>query len=46
MGAALGFEVSQVKALQKNEGGEQGENEVQDGGGFMSKAVIERPVGC
>jgi hypothetical protein len=42
----LGFEVSQVKALQKNEGDEQGQNKIQDGGGFVSKAVIERPIGC
>jgi hypothetical protein len=45
MGTALGFEVSQVKALQKDEGDEQGQNEIQDGGGFVFKAVIEGPVG-
>ena len=45
MGAALGFEVSQVKALQKDEGDEQGQNKIQDGGGFVFKAVIEGPVG-
>jgi hypothetical protein len=46
MGTALGFEVSQVKALQKDKGDEQGQDKVQDGGGFVSKAVIEGPVGC
>lgn len=46
MGTALGFEVSQVKALQKDESDEQGQNEIEDGGGFVPKAVIEGPVGC
>ena len=45
MGTALGFEVSQVKALQKDESDEQGQNKIEDGGGFVSKAVIEGPVG-
>jgi hypothetical protein len=45
MGAALGFEVSQVKALQKDEGDEQGQNKIQDSSGFVSKTVIEGPVG-
>ncbi len=45
MGTALGFEVSQVKALQKDEGDEQGQNEIQDGGGFVFKAMIEGPIG-
>ena len=45
MGTALGFEVSQVKALQEDEGDEQGQNKIHDGGGFVSKAVIEGPVG-
>jgi len=46
MGPALGFEVSQVKALQKDEGDKQGQDENQNGGRFVSKAVIEGPVGC
>jgi len=45
MGPALGFEVSQVKALQKDESDEQSEDKIQDGGGFVSEAVIEGPVG-
>ena len=45
MGTALGFEVSQVKALPKDEGDEQSQDRIQDGGGFVFKAVIERPVG-
>jgi hypothetical protein len=45
MGTGLGFEVSQVKALQNNEGDEQGQNEIEDSSRFVSKAVIEGPVG-
>ena len=45
MGTALGFDVSQVKALQKDEGDEQGQNKIQDGRGFVFKAVIKGPVG-
>ena len=45
MGTALGFEVSQVKALLKDEGDEQSQDKIQDGGGFVFKAVIKRPVG-
>jgi hypothetical protein len=45
MGTALGFEVSQIKTLQKNESNEQGQNKIEDGGGFMSKTVIEGSVG-
>jgi hypothetical protein len=45
MDTALGFEISQVKALQENEGDEQGQNEIEDGSGFVSKTVIEGPVG-
>jgi hypothetical protein len=32
MSTALGFEVSQVKALQKDEGNEQSQDKIQDGG--------------
>jgi len=46
MGTALGFEVSQVEALQKDESDEQGQNEIEDRFGFVSKAMIEGPVGC
>ena len=46
MDTALGFEVASVKALQKHKGDEQGQNEIHNGGGFVSKAVIQRPVGC
>jgi len=45
MGTALGFEVSKVETLQKNEGDEQGQNKIQDSGGLMLKTVIEGPVG-
>jgi len=45
MGPAFGLEVSQVKALQKDEGNEQGQGKVEDGGGLVSKTVIEGPVG-
>ena len=45
MATALGFEVSEVKALQKNKGDEQSQNKIEDGGGFVPKAVIEGPVG-
>ena len=45
MDTALGFEVASVKALQKHKGDEQGQNEIHNGGGFVSKAVIEGPVG-
>ena len=45
MGTALGFEVSQVKALQKHEGDKQSQDEIEDGSGVVFKAVIERPVG-
>jgi len=41
----LGFEVSSVKALQKDEGDKQRQDEIHDGGGFVFKAVIEGPVG-
>ncbi len=45
MGAALGFEVSQVKTLQKHEGDKQSQDKIEDGGGFVFKAMIEGPVG-
>ena len=44
-GAQLGFEVSVVEALQKHEGDEQGEHEVDDGGGMVFEAVVEGEVG-
>ena len=38
------FEVSYVKALQKGEGNENGQNKIQGGGGAMSKAKVEGSV--
>jgi hypothetical protein len=45
MGSALGFEVSEIKALQKDEGDKQSQDEIQDGDGFVFKAMIKGPVG-
>ena len=45
MVAAWGFKVSQVKALQKHESDKQSQDEIEDGGGFVFKAMVEGPVG-
>ena len=37
---ALGFEVAVIEALQEDKGDKEGQNEVDDRGGFMVKAVI------